>query len=73
VTRSEDATRPKRAYLVAPSVRELLLADRKGQLKVMSTGVKTFERQDSKVTTHTDQQRPALTSGTKVRRMQFNG
>jgi len=55
VTRSEDATRPKRVYLVAPSVRELLLADRKGQLKVMSTGVKTFERQDSKVTTHTHQ------------------
>ena len=49
MTRSEDATRPKRVYLVAPSVRELLRADRKGQLKVMAAGVKTFERQDSKV------------------------
>jgi hypothetical protein len=44
-----EAARAKRVYLVAPAVRALLLADRRGQLKVMSTGVKTFERQDSKV------------------------
>ena len=54
VTRSVDATRPKRVYLVAPAVRDLLLADGKGQLKVMSTGVKTFERQDSKVGARAD-------------------
>ena len=49
VTRSSDMARPKRLYLVSVSVKELLEADVRQQLKVMSTGVKTFERQESKV------------------------
>lgn len=41
--------RPKRLYLVSVAVKELLAADVRNQLKVMSTGVKCFERQESKV------------------------
>ena len=49
VTRSSDLLRPKRLYLVSVAVVELLAADVRHQLKVMSTGVKCFERQESKV------------------------
>ena len=69
VTRSEDATRPKRVYLVAPSVRELLQADRRGQLKVMAAGVKTFERQDSKVATRAGCKQLSIRRSTKHNRL----
>ncbi|KAK9814454.1 hypothetical protein WJX72_006165 [[Myrmecia] bisecta] len=48
VTRSLDTSRPKRLYFVSAGVRQLLLMDELEQLKVTSTGLKVFERQENK-------------------------
>lgn len=51
VTRSLDSGRgPKRLYYVSKAVQEMLLLDQHERLKVTSTGLKMFERQESKVT-----------------------
>eukprot|EP00884_Botryococcus_braunii_P007399 jgi/Botrbrau1/16660/Bobra.0068s0076.1 len=49
VTRSQaEVNRPKRLYFVSSGVKELLQMDETEQLKVTATGLKVFERQESK-------------------------
>jgi len=48
VTRSGEPDRPKRLSFVSAAVRDVLAADEDEKLKVMMTGVKVFERQESK-------------------------
>jgi hypothetical protein len=49
VTRNAEQDSPKRLYIVGPAVGRLLAADERPSLKVTATGVKAFERQESKV------------------------
>eukprot|EP01025_Chloroclados_australasicus_P048276 TRINITY_DN5464_c0_g1_i3.p1 TRINITY_DN5464_c0_g1~~TRINITY_DN5464_c0_g1_i3.p1 ORF type:complete len:550 (-),score=68.52 TRINITY_DN5464_c0_g1_i3:334-1983(-) len=48
ISRNQDSTRPKRLYLIQSSVREFLKQDQRKQLKVMSLGVKAFEKHEIK-------------------------
>ena len=48
ITRTAPGLRPKRLYWISERVRDLLERDVKEQLKIISTGVKIFERQDNK-------------------------
>ena len=48
VTRTADASRPKRLYMLSDGLREYLAADHREQLKVVAAGVKIFERQEHK-------------------------
>lgn len=45
---STDVVRPKRLYYVSAGVKALLTQDEQEQLKVTATGLKTFERQETK-------------------------
>ena len=49
VTRNAERDTPKRLYIVGPAVGRFLAADDRPALKVTATGVKAFERQESKV------------------------
>lgn len=49
VTRNAERDTPKRLYIVGPAVGRFLAADERPALKVTATGVKAFERQESKV------------------------
>ena len=48
ITRTAPGLKPKRLYWISERVRDLLERDVREQLKIISTGVKIFERQDNK-------------------------
>eukprot|EP00193_Tetraselmis_chui_P019235 CAMPEP_0177793138 /NCGR_PEP_ID=MMETSP0491_2-20121128/24910_1 /TAXON_ID=63592 /ORGANISM="Tetraselmis chuii, Strain PLY429" /LENGTH=881 /DNA_ID=CAMNT_0019315623 /DNA_START=13 /DNA_END=2658 /DNA_ORIENTATION=- len=50
VTRSAELERPKRLSYVSTAVCDVLIADKEEKLKIMATGVKVFDRQESKET-----------------------
>ena len=51
ITRTADATRPKRIYMLTDGLREYLAADIRENLKVIAAGLKIFERQEHKEST----------------------